>query len=76
MNFYALTSAFQPLPMLMYQKSMFDRYYCIKIFSPLKKLWRKCFEKFFFLVPIMAQKGTLPANILKMPLPGQRLMSG
>ena len=29
----------------------------------------------FFRVPIMAQKSMLPANVLKMPLPGQRLMS-
>ena len=38
---------FQHLPMLMYQKSMFDRYYCIK-HCVARKLWRKCFEKFFF----------------------------
>ena len=37
--------------------------------------WRKFFEKFFFLVPIMAEKGTLDANIVKTPLPGQRQMS-
>ena len=39
--------------MLMYQRSMFDRYYCIK---KTWILWRKCFEKFFFPVPIMTRK--------------------
>ena len=32
-------------------------------------------KKFFLPVPIMAQKSMLPANVLKMPLPGQRLTS-
>ena len=40
-----------------------------------RKLWRNCFRKFFLPVPIMARKSTLPANVLKTPLPGQRLMS-
>ena len=57
------------------QKNMFDHYYCIKKNFIAWKLWRKCFEKFFFPVPIMARKGTLPVNVLKTPLPGQRLMS-
>ena len=40
-----------------------------------RKVWRKCLEKVFFRVPILAGKGTLPANVLKMPFPGQKLMS-
>ena len=32
-------------------------------------------QKAFFPLSIMARKGTLPANVLKTPLPGQRLMS-
>ena len=56
---------------------MFDRYYCIKtssfFFAP--KLWRNCFKTFSLPVPIMTQISMLPANVLKMPLPGQRLMS-
>ena len=58
----------------MFQKSMFDRYYCIETFSH-SKTWRKYLEKFFFPVPIMARKATLPANVFKTPLPGQRLTS-
>ena len=60
--------------MLMYQKSMFGRCYCIKHFFA-RKLWRNCFKKIFLPVPLMARKSILPANVLKMPLPGQRLMS-
>ena len=72
---WAPRDVLKPEPeMLMYQKSMFDRYYCIKhIFA--RKLWRNCFKIFFLPVPIMARKSTLPANVLKMPLPGQRLTS-
>ena len=40
-----------------------------------RKLWRKCFENFYFPVPVMGRKGTLAANILKSPHPGQRLTS-
>ena len=54
--------------MLMYQKIMFDRYYCIKTLEIL-------LQTFLFPVLIMAQKSTLPANLLKKPLPGLRLMS-
>ena len=60
--------------MLMYQKSMFDHYYCIKHFFH-SKLWRNCFKKLFLPVPIIVRKSTLPANVLKMPLPGQRSTS-
>ena len=56
----------------MYQKSIFDRYYCIKHFFFARKLWRNCFKKFFLPVPIMARKTMLPANVLKMLLPGQK----
>ena len=47
--------------MLMYQKSMFDRYYCMKTFCSSKTL-RKCSEKVFFPASMMAQKGTLAAK--------------
>ena len=39
------------------------------------KLRKNCFKKFFLPIPIMARKSTLPANVLKTPLPGQRLTS-
>ena len=60
--------------MLMYQKSMFNRYYCIKHVFRSKTL-EKLLKKFFLPVPVMARKSTLPANTngLKTPLPGQRL---
>ena len=45
--------------MLMYQKIMFDRYYCIKHFS----FTRKLFGKFFFPVP----KGMLTVNAICPP---------
>ena len=60
--------------MLMYQKSIFDRYYCIQHFFRLKSL-EKFFKKFFLPVPIRAWKSMLPANVLKMLPPGQKLMS-
>ena len=60
--------------MLIYQKSMFDGYYCIKTFFRLKTL-EKLFQKGLFPVRIMARKSTLPATVLKPPLPGQRQMS-
>ena len=48
---------------LMYQKSMFDRYYCIKHFFRSKT--RNCLKKCFLPVPIMARKlSTSPANVL------------
>ena len=63
--------------MLMYQKIMFDSYYCIKTVKHFVtwKFRRKCFEKFFFPLPIMAQKVMLPTNVLQMPLPGQMIAS-
>ena len=60
--------------MLMYQKSMFDRYYCIKLFSRQKTL-EKLLKKLFLPAPIMSRKSTLPANVWKMLLPRQRLTS-
>ena len=36
-------------------------------------IWRNSFKKLFFPLPLMARKSTLPANVLKTPLPGQRL---
>ena len=82
MIFYALTSTgpFQARgfntsrgaqQMLMYQKSIFDCFYCIKTFSYSKTLDKRP-QKVFFSVPVMAQKGMLPANVLK-TLSGQRL---
>ena len=53
---------------------LFDRYYCIKTFSRSKTL-EKCLEKVFFVYSTLAMKGTLPANVLKTPLRGQRLTS-
>ena len=41
--------------MLMYQKSIFDRYYCISTFCRSKTL-EKLLRKVFFPVPIMARK--------------------
>ena len=41
--------------MLMYQKTMFDRCYCIKSFSHLKTL-EKRFEKLIFCITIMVRK--------------------
>ena len=59
--------------MLMYQKSRFDHYYCIKTISRSKTLEKM--HRFFFRVPILARKCTLSANVLKTPFPGQRLTS-
>ena len=61
--------------MLMYQKSMFDRYYCIKTFSRSKTLEKMLQKVFFFVYSTLALKGTLPANVLETPLPRQRLTS-
>ena len=62
--------------MLMYQKCMFDRYYCIKTFSRSKTSGKKnASKKYFFRVPIRARKGTLPTYILTTPIPGQILTS-
>ena len=66
--------------MLIFQKSMFDRY-CIKKKKKKKKKNILSLENFIenasiiFPVPLMARKGTLPANILKTPLPRQRRKS-
>ena len=60
--------------MLIHHNSMFDRYYCIKNILLLENFGENS-SKSFFPVPIMAQIGTLPANVLKKPLPGQRLTS-
>ena len=50
--------------MLMSQKNIFDRYYCMKTFCRSKTL-EKLHRKVSFPVPIMARKSTLPANVLK-----------
>ena len=56
-------------------ENMFDHCYCIKKHFVARKLWRNSFEKFFFPVPTVAQKGTLHVNVLKTPPPGQRITS-
>ena len=56
--------------MLMYQKSMFDRCYCIKHFFSLE-IVGEMDSKFLFICTY----SPLPANVLNMPLPGQRLTS-
>ena len=53
------------------RKSVFDRYCCIKHFVT-RKRWRKCFEKFSV---FSCTYYTLPANVLKTPLPGQMMAS-
>ena len=53
---------------------MFNRYYCIKTFFRSKTL-EKLLQKVLFSVPIMARKSTLPTNVLKTPISGQRLTS-
>ena len=57
--------------MLIYRRSMFDSCYCIKTFFHLKPL-EKMHWKGIYRAPILARKGTLPANVLKTPLPGHR----
>ena len=61
--------------MLMYQKSLFDRYYCIKNIFSLENFGENASKTFCFPVPVMARNGMLPANVFKPPLPGQRLTS-
>ena len=90
MIFYALTSAGhrgrcwkarvstppeRPSRCYCIRKSCLIAIVALKHFFSTRKLWRKCFEKFFFIVPIMARKSTLPANVLKTPLPGQIITS-
>ena len=63
--------------MLMYQKIMFDHFYCIKSFCGLKTL-RKYFENsifFNFLEPIMEGKSMKDVLVLKMPVSKQRRTS-
>ena len=60
--------------MLMYQKAMFDHYYCIKSFCHLKTL-EICFEKFFFFIKIMERKSMKDGYVLKMPVQEQSLTS-
>ena len=60
--------------MLVYQKNVFDRYYCIKSFGHLKTL-EKRFEKFIFCITIMAHKSMKDSYVLKKYVPEQRLTS-
>ena len=59
--------------MLAYQKTMFDRYYCIKSFCHLKTL-EKRFEKIFLYYCNGTQKHEGLVG-LKKPVPEQRLTS-
>ena len=62
--------------MLMYQKSMFDRYYCIKHIFSFDNFGENASKISFFRVPILARKGTsLPANVLQTSPTGQSLRS-
>ena len=60
--------------MLMYQKSIFDRYYCQWNIFFAQKLKRNCFKNFFLPVPMMARRSMLHANVLKTLVPRQRLI--
>ena len=54
------------------EKHVWSLLMCKNIFF-VWKLWKNCLKKFFLPVPIMTWKSMLPANVLKTPLPGQRL---
>ena len=56
--------------MLVYQKTMFDRYYCIKSFCHLETL-EKRFEKFI----LYNYNGAQNMKDLKSPVPEQRFTS-
>ena len=62
--------------MLVYQKTMFERYYCIKSFCNLKTLGKR-FEKFIFVllqdVYIMARKSMKDSLVLNKPVSEKRL---
>ena len=59
--------------MLIYQKSMFDFYYCIRSFFRSKTL-EKLLQKVLFTCTYNGSgKHVNTANVLKTPLPGQRL---
>ena len=60
--------------MLVYQKTMFGCYYCKKSFCHLKTL-EKHFEKLIFSVTIMARKSMKDSQVLKTPVPEQRITS-
>ena len=55
--------------MLVYQKTMFDRYFCIKSFCLLKSLDKR-FEKFINVLLCKIMKDSV---VLKKPVPEQRL---
>ena len=50
--------------MIMYQKTTFDRYYCIKSFCHLKTL-EKTLRKVHFCISIMARKSMKDSYVLK-----------
>ena len=60
--------------MLVYQKTMFDRYYCIKSFCHLKTL-EKTLQLVHFCITMMARKSMNDLYVLKTPVPEQRLTS-
>ena len=58
--------------MLVNQKNMFDRYYCMKTFCRSKTL-EKMLRKVLFSCTYNGAEGHVTCDILKTPLPGQRL---
>ena len=59
--------------MLVYQKTMLDRYYCMKSFCHLKNALKSSF--LYDRITIMARKSTKDPYVLKTPVPEQRLTS-
>ena len=60
--------------MLMYQKSMFDRYYCIKHFFRSKTL-EKLLQTILFTCTYNGAEKHVSANVLKTSLPGQSVIA-
>ena len=59
--------------MLVYQKTMFDPYYCIKSIRHLKT-WKNA-SKSSFCITIMAHKTMNGSKVLKTPVPKKQLTS-
>ena len=57
--------------MRVYQKTMFDHYYCKKALENFEKKTRKV----YFCINIMACKSIKDSKVLRTPVPEQRLMS-
>ena len=54
--------------MSVYQKTMFDRYYCIKCILLLENFGKPA-QKVVFCIIIMARKSMQDLSVLKMPVP-------